>query len=76
MSNVIYVDFTANPKGVETSTRFEQFLALLREQGLDEDDILEVVDAIRDPEYYLTVDDDIKDIADAWLLDYYDGGAA
>ena len=36
----------------------------------------QVVDAVRDPQYYLTVDDDIKDIADAWLLDYYDGGAA
>ena len=76
MSNVVYVDFTVNPKGVETSMAFEQFLSLLRSQGLDEDDILEVVDAIRDPEYYDTVDDEIKDIADAWLLGHYNGGVA
>jgi len=68
MSNIVHVNFQHRCR-VERSTDldFELFLQMLRDQGLDEDDVLEVTDAVQDAEYYETVDDDIKTIADAWL---------
>ena len=65
MGEVVYVDFQCRARTVSNPT-FDIFLMDLRKAELDEDDILEVIDAINDPSYYETVDDEIKAIADSW----------
>lgn len=67
MGQVIHVNFKSKCR---TEYRADQlyfgFVDILRRQGLDEDDIQEVLDAIKDPSYYDTVDDDIKHIVNVW----------
>ena len=66
MGEVVQVDFrpklhtTPNPLWLE-------FVDMMHRNGLVEDDIAEVTDAIADPKYYETVDEDIRLIADVWL---------
>lgn len=68
MSNIVHINFQHRCRVErQPNADFEQFLQMLRDQGLDEDDVLEVTDAVQDPEYYETVDEDIRTIADAWL---------
>ena len=59
MAEIIQIDFKRRCK-VITNPFFEKFLDLLRKHGICEDDISEVVDAINDPLYYETVEEDIK----------------
>ena len=67
MENVIHVNFKTRCRTeVKADELFFGFIDLLRSRGLDEADIREVFDAIRDPSYYETVDDDIKRIVDVW----------
>lgn len=67
MSNVIHVNFRNKCRTeYRADTLYFGFIDILRRQGLCEDDINEVLDAIRDPRYYDTVDDDIKHIVNVW----------
>jgi hypothetical protein len=71
MSNVIHVEFgkntvTENIQFNEDSSLFE-YLDSLREQGIDEDDVLDVADAINSYEVYLEADEVVQQLADEWL---------
>jgi len=68
VSNIIHVNFknrcrTAGPPEDDLT----RFMDLLRADGLDEDDIQDVVDAIRNPAHYDAADDVIKDLVDAYF---------
>lgn len=68
MGTVIHVDFTKDKQNENAtqSNKRTDFLVKCR-FVLDENDYLELLEAIADPESYLQVDDEIKDIADAYL---------
>lgn len=62
MGEVITVDFRSRSRVVSNSF-FERFKDILRNHGIEEDDIAEVVDAIHDPAYFEQVEPDIQRIA-------------
>lgn len=62
MDNIIHVDFTR-----KLEPALEGYLNSLREQGIDEDDVMDVLDAINDVEVYSTADDDIRLLASGWF---------
>lgn len=72
MSNVITVDFSkknvigrqVNPSIGDGLTAY---LDSLRESGLDEDDVLDILDAITDMKLYLNADPEVKTFADVWI---------
>lgn len=77
MSNVIHVDF-GSPKDKEITmddlqtlstnlNSLSEYLDSLREMGIEEDDILETIDAINDMNVYFAADDEVKAFADGWL---------
>ena len=67
MGEVIQVNFRSKCRTEYRADRlYFGFIEILERQGLCEDDIQEVLDAIQDPLYYETVDDDIKHIVDVW----------
>ena len=66
MGEVITVDFVRKARTVSNPI-VDRFIEILARQGLDQDDILEVLDAIKDPAFYETCDADIKNIADIWF---------
>ena len=66
MGEVIQVDFRPKPRTVPNPL-WLQFVDMMHSNGIDEDDIAEVTDAVADPKYYETVEEDIKRIADVWL---------
>ena len=43
------------------------YLDSLRELGVDDEDILETIDAINDVDAYVAADDEVKTFADGWL---------
>lgn len=75
MNNVIHVDFGNNAVGaedefvieVQLNTELDDYLDSLREKGIDEDDVLEVEEAIADYEVYVAADDVVQKFADEWL---------
>lgn len=79
MDNVIHVNFgdkTGNTEdsqenefviGVHLNTPLDHYLDGLRTLGIDEDDVLEVADAIDSYEFYMEADEDIRKLADGWL---------
>jgi len=79
MDNVIHVNFGNKTDdiedgqdnefviGVQLNTPLDHYLDSLRTLGLDEDDVLEVADAIEDYEIYAAADDVIQKFADGWL---------
>ena len=72
MSNVIHVDFgkkniEQEVPGTDTAPSLTAYLDSLREQGVDDEDILEVIDAINDVDIYFAADDEVKSFADGWL---------
>ena len=72
MSNVIHVDFgkkndVQDVPGTDTAPSLTAYLDSLREQGVDDEDILEVIDAINDADLYFAADDEVKAFADGWL---------
>ena len=79
MDNVIHVDFTNKTVeaedsqdnefviGVYLNTPLDHYLDSLRTLGLDEDDVLEVADAIDDYEIYAASDEVVRKFADGWL---------
>ena len=44
-----------------------EYLDSLREQGVDDEDILEVIDAINDKDAYFAADEVVQEFADGWL---------
>ena len=67
MGEVIQVNFRNKCRTeYRADTLYFGFIEILERQGLCEDDIQEVLDAIRDPLYYETVEDDIKHIVNVW----------
>ena len=67
MGQVIHVNFKHRCRTeVRADDLYFGFVNILRKRGLDEDDIADVLDAIKDVRYYMTLDDDLKRIVDAW----------
>ena len=77
MSNVVHVDFgSSNDKEITMDdlqtlstnlNSLSEYLDSLREAGIDDEDILDVIDAINNVEYYFAADDVVKELADGWL---------
>lgn len=74
MSNVIHVEFSKKnaivQQGVslsETDPSLTAYLDSLREMGVDDEDILEVIDAILNKDAYFATDEVVQEFADGWL---------
>ena len=72
MSNVIHVEFgkrndAQDVPGTDTALSLTAYLDSLREQGVDDEDILETIDAINIMDVYFAADDEVKTFADGWL---------
>lgn len=72
MSNVIHVEFgkknvTQEVPGTDTALSLSAYLDSLREKGIDDEDILETIDAINNVDAYFAADDEVKTFADGWL---------
>ena len=68
MSNIIHVNFQNRCRTTKApEDDLSRYLDQLRADGLDEDDIADVVDAIRDPAHYDPADDVVKDLVDAYF---------
>jgi hypothetical protein len=72
MSNVIHVEFgkkndAQEVPGTDTALSLSAYLDSLREKGIDDEDILETIDAINNVDAYFAADDEVKTFADGWL---------
>ena len=72
MSNVIQVEFgkkndIQDVPGTDTALSLTAYLDSLREKGIDDEDILETIDAINNVDAYFAADDEVKAFADGWL---------
>ena len=67
MSNVIRVDFGKKNVTQEVPDSLTAYLDSLREQGVDDEDILDTIDAINNVDAYFAADDEVKTFADGWL---------
>jgi hypothetical protein len=72
MSNVIQVEFgkkndAQEVPGTDTASSLTAYLDSLRLRGIDDEDILETIDAINDVDAYFAADDEVKTFADGWL---------
>ena len=74
MSNVIHVEFgkknAISQQGAslsEPDPSLTAYLDSLREEGIDEDDVLDMLDAINDLDAYLAADEVVQELADGWL---------
>jgi len=75
MNNVIHVEFSKKkvmmPQYVFeiniNLTDLTYYLTSLHELGVDEDDILDIIDAIKDMDCYFDADDDIRQFANGYL---------
>jgi hypothetical protein len=66
MGEVIQVDFTKKAITVPNPL-WLRFVQMMADNGMCEDDILEVEDAVQDPVLYDTAEEDIRQIADVWF---------
>lgn len=64
MGEVIHVDFSAAKARVMSAA--ERYLEICKET-LDENDYLDLMDAIRDPVFYQVCDTDIQDFVDGYF---------
>ena len=72
---MIHVDFGNNAVDAEDelmievqfNTELDDYLDSLRELGIDEDDVLEVEEAIADYTVYAAADEVVQELADGWL---------
>jgi hypothetical protein len=64
MGEVIHVDFSAAKTRAMSSA--ERYLEICKE-ALDENDFLDLMDAIRDPVFYQVCDEDIQDFVDGYF---------
>lgn len=76
MSNVIHVEFgkknveeisQQGVPGTSVDVDLTAYLDSLREQGVDDEDILEILDAILDKDAYFAADEVVQEFADGWL---------
>jgi hypothetical protein len=72
MNNVIHVEFgktndTQRVPGTDTAPSLTAYLDSLREKGIDDEDILDTIDAISNVDSYFAADDEVKTFADGWL---------
>ena len=72
MNNVIHVEFgkknnVQDVPGTDTALSLTAYLDSLREKGIDDEDILETIDAINNVDAYFAADDEVKTFADGWL---------
>jgi hypothetical protein len=72
MGDVIHVEFgkknvVQEVPGTDTAPSLTAYLDSLREQGVDDEDILDTIDAINNVDVYLAADDEVKTFADGWL---------
>jgi hypothetical protein len=72
MNNVIHVEFgkkndIQEVPGTDTALSLTAYLDSLREQGVDDEDILDTIDAINNVDAYFAADDEVKTFADGWL---------
>ena len=73
MGNVIHVEFGKKNRLLnlieqqEIPDSLTDYLNSLREQGVDDEDLLDVIDAINDVDAYFAADDEVKTFADGWL---------
>ena len=67
MSNVIHVEFGKKNDAQEVPDSLTAYLDSLREKGIDDEDILETIDAINNVDAYFASDDEVKTFADGWL---------
>jgi hypothetical protein len=75
MSNVIHVEFgktnvLQGVPGTDTAPSLTAYLDSLREKGIDDEDILETIDAINNVDAYFAADDEVKTFADGWLQQF------
>ena len=70
-NNVIHVEFgkknVTEVQGTDTAISLTAYLDSLREQGVDDEDILDTIDAINNVDAYFAADDEVKTFADGWL---------
>ncbi len=67
MGEVIQVEFGKKNVTQEVPDSLTAYLDSLREQGVDDEDILETIDAINNVDAYFAADDEVKTFADGWL---------
>jgi len=67
MNNVIYVDFVKKTDATCMDVDLVAYLNSLRDLGVDEDDILDTLDAINDIDCYVASDNEVKEFADGWF---------
>ena len=70
MGEVIHVEFGKKNTVQEAfviSSDLAAYLDSLRELGLEEDDILDVIEAINNVDSYFAADDEVKEFANGWL---------
>ena len=67
MNNVIHVEFGKRNVLQEVPDSLTAYLDSLREQGVDDEDILDTIDAINNVDAYFAADDEVKTFADGWL---------
>lgn len=71
MSNVIHVEFNKKnaieQQEVPDEPSLTAYLDSLRQMGVDDEDILEVIDAINDVNVYLEADEVIQEFANGWF---------
>lgn len=67
MGEVIQVEFGKKNVIQEVPESLTAYLDSLREQGVDDEDILDTIDAINNLYAYAAADDEVKTFADGWL---------
>ncbi len=72
MGDVIHVEFgkknvVQEVPGTDTAPSLTAYLDSLREQGVDDEDILDTIDAINNVDAYFAADDEVKEFANGWL---------
>ena len=70
MSNVIHVEFgkrNIEQQEVPVSPSLTAYLDSLRTMGVEEDDILDTLDAINNMDFYFAADKEVQEFANGWL---------
>jgi len=67
VGEVIQVEFGKKNVTQEVPDSLTAYLDSLREQGVDDEDILDTIDAINNLYAYAAADDEVKTFADGWL---------
>ena len=75
MGEVIQVEFskknaTQEVPGTDTAHSLTAYLDSLREKGVDDEDILDIIDAINNADAYFAADEVVQEFADGWLSQF------